>query len=68
MQKTARLQARCYASERRALEALIQLEGRSASDILRDAIRDRAQRAGVWPVPAHGGGRAHAHRTEALAA
>jgi len=49
-QRTATMRARCFESERRALEDLAKREGRSVSDVLRELVRDRAKRVGLWPT------------------
>jgi len=41
---------RVSATERRALDRLLLLERRRASEVLRDLIRKEAKERGVWPV------------------
>lgn len=37
-------------TERRALDRLVALERRRASEVLRDLVRQEARKRGVWPV------------------
>jgi len=48
--KSARFGGRCYPGERAALLAVARTEGRAASDVLRELIRERAQTLGLWPI------------------
>ena len=41
---------RVSATERRALDRLLLLERRRASEVLRDLIRKEAKERGVWPI------------------
>ena len=49
MRKTESLQVRCTPLERKALEAVAQAEGRKMSEMLRELIREGAQKRGLWP-------------------
>ncbi len=46
---------RVSATERRALDRLLLLERRRASEVLRDLIRKEAKERGVWPIDARDG-------------
>ena len=48
--KSAAVGARCYPGERAALLAVARKEGRAASDILRELVRDKARELGLWPM------------------
>jgi hypothetical protein len=43
---------RCTTRERRALCAIADVEGRKLSEVIRELVRERAQRLGVWPSQA----------------
>lgn len=45
------VRVRINTAEKLALQAVARAERRNMSEVVRDAIRERAQRLGVWPPP-----------------
>jgi len=52
MTKDASVRVRINPAEKLALRAVARVERRNMSEVIRDAIRERARRLGLWPPPA----------------
>lgn len=51
MNRNLLLQFKVNDTEKKAVELMTRTEGRKVSEMLRECVREAAERRGLWPIP-----------------